>query len=144
MLHELIPLMTVLFCFFILGLLVWHALSRRRDTEKARHELQLRLLQSAGSVADLSELMRSEELRSLLAARSHVDSSPVKESRRYAIRAVKTGVVLIFIGAGMLALMAFSNRDWVVGAALALTGGLGLLTSALVSIWLGGRLGKES
>jgi hypothetical protein len=142
---HLIPTMTIVFCFVILALLVWFTLARKLAADKARHEVQLRLLQSAGSAAELTELMRSEEARNLLVPVRPVNANFAKnDSHRYAIRAVKTGVVLIFLGGGMSALTAISNRDWVVGAALALTGGLGLLASALVSVWLSGRFRGES
>jgi len=54
--------MVVAFSLAILGLLVWFALARKLSAERARHEIQLRLLQSAASAAELAELMKPMRL----------------------------------------------------------------------------------
>ncbi len=135
--------MVAAFSLIILGMFVWHFLNRRLARDKAAHELRLRLLQTAGSAKELAELVHSPEGQSLFQnLQPDMTVRSVPDLRRSALRAVQFGVVLFFVGLGMAALALFTdpNKGWLLGAALTLSMAVGLVVSAMSSIWLSRKL----
>lgn len=131
------PLTWVLMPVFILAMafaIAILSLNNRRRLEEQRLQLHARLLDRVGSAKEFSEFLTTEQGQQFLASLSPVSSSP----KVRIVRAVRGGIVVLFIGIALLA--AGGSANWQAGVIVLLIG-IGMLLSAFVSYFLASKLG---
>lgn len=136
-------LFTTLFSLFAFAAVFLSAhmfLARRRQQEEQRLALHTRLLDRVGSAKEFGEFLATDAGRQFLGAIAPDATHPQLRM----LRAVRAGIVLAIVGAGLL-IGQVNNMFWGVNmgivAVLALTGGTGMLIAAAVSYRLARKLG---
>jgi len=128
--------MIVAFCLSVLYIIAT-AIRRKQQNEMQRH-----MLDKFASAKDFAEFVQSPAGQSYVMSFAETTTS----SRNAILNAVRTGVVLLFAGAGIAATMSAGTRNsyiWGFGIVLCCLG-CGFLVSAGISYWLAKKMAREA
>jgi hypothetical protein len=119
--------------FTMVVLIVWFTHISKRHRLREQAELQKHFLDKFGSAQELNQFLETPQGQSFLKEMKVTDNAGRPRDR--IIRSIKTGVVLLALGAGLLALLRI-EKDLILPAIILLALGIGLLISAAISYWL--------
>jgi uncharacterized membrane protein len=124
--------------FFIGSVLYTIATAIRR---KQQNEMQRHMLDKFASARDFADFVQSPVGQKYMMSFSEAATSPTNAI----LASVRTGVVLVFAGAGIAFTMQATTQSsylWALGAAIACLG-FGFLVSAAISYWLAKKMAQE-
>jgi len=133
--------------FFMVGFIVWTAVnaSHRRQRLRMMMDLNSRLIDRLGSVADFGEFAKSEAGTKLF--NSVMADAPLIRPGERILRAIQGGIVQIVLGVGLLSLSWYFQgepdaRDAFMGVGvIVLSLGIGFLLSSAASYRVSASLG---
>jgi hypothetical protein len=119
--------------FAMVVLIVW--INRRMEDSKLKTlaETQRLLLEKFGSGTDLAAFLKSSEGKSFLLPER-------KDLRKRVLGTITAGMILIFLGLGMIGLTRVDN-DLIIPGVIILSLGVGFLVAAAISYYLSKKWG---
>lgn len=131
MMPFLIPILTSLGFFIMVGWIVWVDARRRQMQSKSIAELQSQLLERFGSAQEFVAFSQTEEGRRFLSTLASQRLNPLERI----LRSVRIGVILTIVGLGglLLAMVYRFDEEGFTIAGIVLALGIGFLVSAGVS-----------
>jgi hypothetical protein len=107
---------------------------------KQQNEMQRHMLDKFASAKDFADFVQSPAGQQYVMSFSEAATSP----RNAILSSVRTGVVLVFGGAGIAATISGMNNPYIWGIGIVLTClGFGFLVSAGISYWLAKKMARE-
>jgi hypothetical protein len=125
--------------FMVVSVLYIVATAVRR---KQQNEMQRLMLDKFASAKDFADFVQSPAGQKYVMSFSEAATSPTNAI----LGAVRTGVVLVFVGVGIAATVrhtAGSSYLWALGTVIACLG-FGFLVSAAISYWLAKKIAREA
>jgi hypothetical protein len=118
--------------FAMVVLIVWMVHLAKRNRLREQAELQRHFLDKFGSGQELTQFLETPQGQNFL---KDLQMGNGGGSKDRIIRSVKSGILLIALGCGFLALLRVEG-DLIYAAVILLALGVGFLISAAVSYWL--------
>ena len=138
-LEMIIPLFATLSSFVLIGFIVWLLNRTRRERMMRMAELQTRMLEKFTSSNEFAAFIKTEEGQRYLRGMTEV---PRKNPKQRIVNTIRTAVVLVVFGTGLLAIAFFGGFEtpmdeppFIIGF-LAMVLGVGFLISAVVSYFM--------
>jgi hypothetical protein len=119
--------------FSMVVLIIWLFNLAKKHKLREQAELQRHFLDKFSSGQELTQFLETPQGQNFL--KDLQMDGAVGGPKERIIRSVKTGIILLALGAGFLALIRYES-DIIYGAVVLLALGIGFLVSAVVSYWL--------